>query len=162
MVFREVITDRDIDEVIKVARPIWLEHYSPIIGIEQVEFMLENLHSKRNIKEEIAEKEYVYYLIEKAETIGYMGLQIREDELFLSKIYLASTARGQGFGRLAMDYIKSLARQRKLGKVSLTVNKYNTNSIAAYQKLGFVKISDICVDTGGGYVMDDFLMEIEF
>ena len=90
------------------------------------------------------------------------ALQIRDEELFLSKIYVASAARGQGVGKLAMDYIKSLARERNLAKVTLTVNKNNTNSIAAYQKFGFNKISDICVDIGGGYVMDDYLMELEF
>ena len=162
MVFREVVTDKDIDEVVKIARPIWLEHYSPIIGAEQVEYMLENLHSKKNIKEEIAEKGDLYFLIEEAEAIGYIGLQIREEELVRSKIYVASAARGQGVGRLAMDYIKSLARECDLRKVSLTVNRNNANSIAAYRKLGFAKISDVCFDIGGGYVMDDYLMELEF
>jgi diamine N-acetyltransferase len=161
-VFQAVHTDEDIDEVVKIAHPIWIEHYTPIIGIEQVEYMLENLHSKENIKEDIVEKGYLYFLIKTEQTIGYIGLQISEDKLFLSKIYIASGARGQGVGRLAMDYIKSLAKQHKLKKISLTVNKNNTDSITAYQKIGFAKTADVCADIGGGFVMDDYLMELEF
>jgi len=44
-------------------------------------------------------------------------------------------------------------------KVSLTVNKYNHNSIKAYERIGFINKEELVQDIGGGFVMDDYLME---
>lgn len=158
--FEAVSSSDQIDEVVEIARAIWLEHYTPIIGRDQVEYMLNNLHAKSNITQEIAVNNYSYYLIRKEDVIGYIGLQIRTDELFLSKIYLSSATRGQGYGKLAMNFIVEIARENKLNKISLTVNKNNSDSIAAYYKLGFMKTADLCVDIGGGYAMDDYQFEL--
>jgi len=159
-VFQAVSTESEIEEVERIAREIWIEHYTPIIGIDQVEYMLDNLHSKNEITEDIALNNYCYFLIKKSDVIGYIGLQIRTDELFLSKIYIASSARGLGIGKLAMQFIRELAQKNQLKKISLTVNKNNSGSIAAYLKLGFIKTGEVCVDIGGGYVMDDYQMEL--
>ena len=43
----------------------------------------------------------------------------------------------------------------------LTVNKKNTNSISAYQKMGYKIIEEIVTDIGEGYVMDDFKIRLE-
>ena len=45
-------------------------------------------------------------------------------------------------------------------KIRLTVNKHNDNSIAAYKKMGFETIDSVKTDIGGGYYMDDFVMEL--
>lgn len=44
---------------------------------------------------------------------------------FLSKFYLHRSARGAGTGRVAMEFIERLARQRGLDLIWLTVNKGN-------------------------------------
>ena len=43
--------------------------------------------------------------------------------------------------------------------VKLHVNKYNTNSILAYQKMGFVNVESVVTDIGKGFIMDDYLMK---
>ncbi|WOH37126.1 GNAT family N-acetyltransferase [Thalassotalea fonticola] len=159
--FQLVATSEDIDEVVTVARIIWTEHYKPIIGAEQVEYMLDNFHSKQVIAEQIANEGYQYYLLKNdCSTVGYIGLQLKEKELFLSKIYVLSTQRGLGLGKLSMAFIKRIAEQNKLAKITLTVNKNNSNTIAAYYKFGFIKTGEVCADIGSGYVMDDLQMEL--
>lgn len=156
-----VSTSNEINEVVKIARDIWTEYYPPIIGIDQVEYMLENYHSKDAITIEITRDNYAYYLIkDKNRIIGYIGIQLKGDYLFLSKIYILSSERGNGVGKASMNFIKDLAQKNKMNKISLTVNKNNTESIAAYYRLGFIKTGDICVDIGGGYEMDDIQMEL--
>ena len=84
--FHRVSTDNDISEVLKLARNIWIEHYTPIVGIEQVEYMLSNFHSREVISEEIGQQKYMYFLIkDNSKIIGYFGVQIKCDVLFLSK-----------------------------------------------------------------------------
>jgi len=65
-----------------------------------------------------------------------------------------------GIGKKSMLFIKELAQENNLSKISLTVNKENKNTIAAYYKLGFVKTGEICADIGRGFVMDDLKMEL--
>ena len=159
--FHKVSTDHDISEVVKIARIIWIEHYTPIIGTKQVEYMLSNFHSIDVISKEIGQHKYMYFLIkEDTRIVGYFGVQVKGDELYLSKIYILSSDRGLGIGRAAMNFIQQLAQEYHLGKISLTVNRNNSGSIAAYYKMGFEKTGEVCVDIGEGYKMDDYQMEL--
>jgi len=159
--FHIVSTSNEINEVVKIARDIWREYYPPIIGIDQVEYMLENYHSKDAITIEITRDNYAYYLIKvKNRIIGYIGMQLKGDDLFLSKIYIHSSERGNGIGKASMNFIKDLALENNMNRISLTVNKNNSGSIAAYYRFGFIKTGDVCVDIGGGYEMDDIQMEL--
>ena len=159
--FHQVTGDRDIEAVVTLARIIWPEHYTPIIGSEQVDYMLTKLHSKEVINRQIAAENFLYFLIKSGpRPIGYIGVRIDSDRLFLSKIYLLSEERGSGLGRAAMDFVRELAVKSGVEKIALTVNKHNVGTIAAYGRLGFVTTGDVCLDIGEGYVMDDFEMEL--
>lgn len=160
-VFQRVNSSEDIEVLTRLARVIWKEHYTPIIGVEQVEYMLDTFHSPEVILKQITEENYFYFLLKSdSEAVGYIGFSGNEDHLFLSKIYVASSVRGTGLGKIALEFVKETARLNSLGKITLTVNKHNSNTIAAYYKLGFIKTGEICVDIGSGYYMDDFQMEL--
>ena len=160
-IFQRVNSKEDIEILTQLARVIWTEHYTPIIGVEQVDYMLDTLHSPEVILKQITQENYFYFLLTSDnEAVGYIGFAYESDHLFLSKIYVASSARGTGLGREALDFIKETAQINGLKKIKLTVNKNNSNTIAAYYRLGFIKIGEICVDIGGGYHMDDFQMEL--
>ena len=47
------------------------------------------------------------------------------------------------------------------GKIQLTVNRFNADSIAVYQKWGFVTLREEKNSIGGGYYMDDYIMELD-
>jgi len=159
--FKKVNTTEDISILVSIATEVWTEHYTPIIGEGQVRYMLENFHSKHTISKQISNESYYYYLIEvDSIEVGYLGVQVRENDLFLSKLYVHSSQRGKGIGRKALAFIEGLAKQFELELISLTVNKNNVNSIAAYYKFGFVKTGEVCVDIGHSYVMDDLTMEL--
>lgn len=161
IMFQAALTTKDINIVVEIAQEIWPEHYTPIIGLEQVEYMLNNFHSSGVIEKQITQENYRYFIITHNNiNVGYIGVQITTDQLFLSKIYLRSSVRGLGIGKKSMLFIKELAQENNLSKISLTVNKENKNTIAAYYKLGFVKTGEICADIGRGFVMDDLKMEL--
>lgn len=159
--FKQVTSQADIDQVVQLAQIIWTEHYTPIIGKEQVDYMLTNFHSKTEISNQISQQNYHFYLIiNNDKPVGYCGFQLQDSELFLSKLYVLSSERGQGLGKQATNFIIQTARDNHKSKVFLTVNKYNTGSINAYYKIGFNKVKELCVDIGGGYVMDDYQLEL--
>jgi len=161
IVFHRVGSSDDIQSVETLAQKIWREHYTPIIGESQVEYMLATFHSKAAIATEIAEKGYRYYLmVQEDRSLGYFAVQAVEQTLFLSKLYLLDSERGNGLGKKAMSYIVNIAKTLGLGNISLTVNKDNLGSIAAYTRFGFVTVGEIVADIGNGYVMDDYKMEM--
>ncbi len=158
-VFTIVTTECQREMIESLAREIWTEHYTPIIGREQVEYMLEKFQSQEAIAQQIRAG-MIYFLIRSGEEfIGYIAVQPKGDELFLSKIYVASERRGRGHGKKAIQFVESLAKERKLGKIVLTVNKNNSKSIRAYEKMGFTIANALIQDIGNGFVMDDYKME---
>ena len=156
----EVRSDRSIEAVEMLANEIWREHYTSIIGKAQVEYMLDQFQSKSAISEQI-KNGILYYLLseEKGGHIGYLGLKIANQELFLNRIYIKSDRRGKGFGRQAICFVEEMAKKRKYSKITLTVNRNNTDSIKAYEKNGFKNLGPIVQDIGNGFIMDDYKME---
>ncbi len=52
-----------------------------------------------------------------------------------------------------------MARGRGCTRLTVAVNKNNRTAIAAYLKHGFRVADAVVKDIGGGFVMDDYLME---
>ena len=155
------VTDNDlIEKVATLAREIWTEHYEPIIGKHQVEYMLSTFQSGNEIRRQITEGKIHYFLIQKdKDYTGYLAVEPQKDTFFLSKIYIQSSCRGLGLGRESLEFVTLLAKLHKLPRITLTVNKNNTSSIKAYEKCGFKIISSVVKDIGNGFVMDDYIME---
>ena len=159
MTIEKVLTKTQIETVARLAHEIWNQHFIPIIGKAQVDYMLEKFQSKKAISEQI-EEGYSYYLLKaEGDYIGYTGICPREDELFLSKLYIRASQRDKGFGRKAIEFLEDLAREKGLSKITLTVNKNNTDSIKAYEEFGFTNLGIFVQDIGNGFVMDDYKME---
>ena len=157
--FHEVKSNSDLLLIECMANTIWHEHYTPIIGHEQVVYMLDKFQSVNTMKAQI-DAGYHYFTINKDDhSMGYLSFNKRNKELFLSKIYVLKESRGKGIGKKAMTFVLDMAKGLGCRKVSLTVNKYNHNSIRAYESIGFVNKQELVQDIGGGFVMDDYLME---
>ena len=149
---------RDFIQIARLADTIWREHYIPIIGAGQVNYMLEKFQSAEAMANQ-AVKGMEYYTVRFDDApVGYFAFEKRGRELFLSKIYLLKEYRGKGLGKASMEFITARAKALDCAEISLTVNKYNDRSIKAYEGMGFRKTEEAVVDIGGGYVMDDYRM----
>jgi GNAT superfamily N-acetyltransferase len=148
------------ESVAALAGIIWREHFPSIIGAEQVEYMLEKFQSPAAIGEQMRSGATYYLVRDPAGTdVGYFAIVPRETEMFLSKIYLLKDSRGRGYARQIIGFVEGRARDMGLGRITLTVNKRNENSIRAYRKMGFTVYDEIAHDIGGGFVMDDYAMQ---
>jgi len=158
--FKLAKTNLDFKTISVLAKNIWTEHYTPIIGLDQVNYMLEKFQSEIAIQNQINIDSFKYYLIINENTvIGYLSIKNNDDALFLSKIYIDKSCRGKVFGKIAINFIEKKAKDLNCQKIYLTVNKYNINSIMAYQKMVFIKTEELVIDIGNGYTMDVFRME---
>lgn len=157
---RVVAGDADIDVVARLAHEIWYEHYVPIIGREQVDYMVAKFQSAEAIAAQIAEG-YEYFLVRKAgQDVAYGAIRCESEQrtMFLSKLYVLQSQRAGGLGRILLGEFERLARQRGLQSIWLTVNKYNP-ALDAYRRLGFKVTAPVVTDIGNGFVMDDYRME---
>ncbi len=158
--FEAVISEEQIQSVAELANVIWHEHYEAIIGTEQVNYMIEHFQSGAVIAEQLKNGGYEYYLLRNlAGYNGYLSFKKEENALFLSKLYFAKRFRGRGYARKVVEMLESICKREGIPKIWLTVNRNNLSSIKAYESLGFVKVRTQVADIGGGYVMDDYIME---
>jgi RimJ/RimL family protein N-acetyltransferase len=158
----KVTDDKLVATVEELADRIWREHYTSMIGMDQVEYMLDKIQSKDAISKQIQDEGYLYYLLQDKNGgwIGYLAVVPRQNELFLSKFYIRAGDRGKGYGKYAMEFIKSIAKEKSLYKITLVTNKRNKNSINAYKRFGFIITAPVVTDIGDGFVMDDYKMEL--
>lgn len=150
-----------IREVAGLAREIWTQHYVPIIGQQQVDYMLEKFQSEAAIAEQIATG-YEYYVIShEAERQGYMAIvpDVVNGTAMLSKIYVRADCRGFGLGQAMLAFAEATCCERGIGRLWLTVNKHNLDTLTWYLRRGFSNQGSIVQDIGGGFVMDDFRLE---
>ena len=149
--------DKGIKELSVLASAIVKEHYDPIIGKEQNDYMIKMFQSEEALKKQISDK-YEYFIIknEKGESLGFIAFYPRKDDLYLSKFYLKKEERGKGTGKETFNFIIGQAKKRRLKAVTLNVNKKN-GTVKIYEKMGLKKIGEERNDIGNGYYMDDFV-----
>jgi ribosomal protein S18 acetylase RimI-like enzyme len=158
--FTPVATPADIAAVASLAAEIWYEHYVPIIGREQVDYMVPRFQSEPAIRAQISGGLEYSLVRHHGKACGYFAIepQAAERRMFLSKLYLLKSARGAGLARRALASIEAQCEARGFDTLWLTVNKYNP-ALHAYERLGFRRVADVVTDIGGGYVMDDYRLE---
>lgn len=158
---KPVITPSETKIAAKLAHKIWNQHYIPLIGKAQVDYMVEKFQSVEAISEQI-EKRYEYFLsYHKELPRGYLALVTNEEEkkMMISKIYIDAEFRGLNLGTELLNFAVQEAKNKGCKILWLTVNKNNFNSIKWYEKRGFEIKEKIEMDIGNGFVMDDYIME---
>lgn len=159
---REVSQEEEIQTVVRLAREIWTEHYTPLIGEAQVEYMLEKFQSPEAIKAQLEQGVKYHLLLVDKTPAGYMALEPEADrgKLKLSKIYVRGGYRGRGCGSFLLEQAKKEAKTQNVERIWLRVNKHNETSMEWYKKKGFTVASEDKKPIGGGFYMDDFIMEL--
>ncbi len=149
---------KDFSAIAEFAEPLWYQHYSPIIGDQQVAYMLEKFQSVKAIEEQCQQGYQYFILLLEQQIIGYFSIQLKENNsLFISKFYLGEQSRGKGLGKRMLDKIETIAKHKGCNKIELSVNKENP-AVAIYKKLGFICEKPVQFDIGEGYIMDDYWM----
>lgn len=159
---KQVQTPEEIEALCALAKEAWELAYGELLGPEQVAYMVEKFQSPPAVRQQMAEQNYMYYIIygggRPGGFIGFAPNYEGRDELFLSKLYLLPEMKGTGAAKAAFELAESEARGRGLPVIRLTVNKGNTHAKDVYSHWGFETVESVVTDIGGGYVMDDYIM----
>ena len=148
-------TSSNSERIFQLATYIWHQHYDDIIGPDQVDYMLNTVHSAQRIAKDMEDGLRYNLFIHAGQDAGYAAAKI-DQGCFISKLYVKNRFRGKG---LASGWLNDLHQDLPAERQWLTVNKFNTASIEFYQRQGFHIVDSQVTDIGNGYVMDDFIME---
>lgn len=157
----KVKSPADIESVAVLAQEIWRQHFPPIIGVPQVEYMLEKFQSAKAIAAQMQEGTEYYIVMLDNNPVGYTALvpDMADNKMMINKIYILETSRGLGIGSRLLRFIENQCVKRGLNKLWLTVNRFNFDPIAWYLGTGFEIVDEVKKDIGGGFYMDDYIME---
>lgn len=72
--------------------------------------------------------------------VGYFLLMLAVDEAHLLNISVRRDLHGKGVGRLELDKVVEIAREKGMTSVLLEVRPSNHRALAIYERYGFVRI----------------------
>ncbi|MGM3304564.1 GNAT family N-acetyltransferase [Anabaena sp. WFMT] len=159
----EKLLDTDLEELRKVSLDIWYSHYSQIISIEQIDYMLNLMYGVGVIENEILNQGIFYdKVLKDNQFVGYLsyGSETKNNITYLKlhKCYLLSFLHGLGYGQIMLSHVCKKAQEMNLKQIILNVNKRNEKGIKAYTKFGFKIIASEIKNFGNGFVMNDYIM----
>ena len=157
------LSEQDSDAVSRMsamATAIVREHFDPLIGKAQNDYMLSRFQTVEAIAGQLRQG-YRYYFVQKAgKDIGFVAFYPKSPAMYLSKFYLYKSERGNGYAHAMMDFVIDAAKVEGLNSIELNVNKYNS-ACRAYEKLGFSVLRAEKNDIGNGFYMDDYVYSLK-
>src|SRR5262245_41984166 len=97
-------SSKDIPVIQALAQRIWRTHYITIIGVEQVEYMLDKFYSEAGLQRQMDEGQQFWLVqnpeLKNGESFGFLAVSNQgEGRYFLHKFYLDNEQRGHGLGK---------------------------------------------------------------
>lgn len=154
--------ETDLPAVANLAGLIWRQCYRGIISEEQIDYMLAKMYSLETLRDEIQSRSVRFELFFTGGVLaGFASFGPSEtpDTFKLHKLYLHSDWHGRGFGSCLLRHCENEVRRLGASRLNLRVNKRNEKAIKAYLRNGFQIAEAIATGIGGGFVMDDYVME---
>jgi N-acetylglutamate synthase-like GNAT family acetyltransferase len=159
MQFRKALIS-DIPVIQQIAEKAWRPTYSHILSEEQTIYMLDMMYGTEVLMKQINSQVEFFLAVEEDQVIGYFAMEISEpSQMKLHKIYLDPDQKSKGVGSQIIAFIKAFGIQAGVKQIELNVNKSNS-AVQFYEKMGFLRAREMVLDIGNGYVMDDYVMQL--
>lgn len=165
MVTFNAATIDDIELINTLASDVFYTTYRSILSPEQLDYMFDMMYSLESLHDQIEVQGAQYFIARKeGEECGYISIIGHgEAEYHLDKIYILKPFQGLGLGRnmveFAIDYLRSKHRDGESLRLTLNVNR-NNRAVGFYHTMGFSVAQSGDFDIGGGYFMNDYIMEL--
>ncbi len=150
----------DIPIIKTIAEKAWRPTYDHILTEQQTTYMLDLMYNSLTLKNQINHNIAFFMVDLEQETVGYFALETINDQMVkLHKLYLDPMQKQKGLGSKIIQFIKEWTLENQRERIILNVNK-NNSAVHFYQKMGFTTIEEMILDIGEGYVMDDYVMQL--
>ena len=154
------LTAADVDAVSALARSVWQATYPALIPQAQIDAMLADRYAPQRIREQLDDPRQAWWVAKQDHALaGFAHAILDESDCKLDKLYVHPGRQRRGIGAALEKTVEDWARRQQVRRLWLQVNRGNTRAIAAYEKYGFRIVESRVFELGGGFVMDDHVME---
>jgi N-acetylglutamate synthase-like GNAT family acetyltransferase len=153
-------TTADVEAILQIAEQTWWPTYEPLLGKEQVAYMLGEIYSQKKITDQVKNNEQTFLLLlEDGQPVAFAAYSPRDEdpEIYkLHKLYCLPVTQGKGYGKTLINAV--IDKTKKAGKhtLDLNVNRYN-KAKDFYEKMGFTIAYEEDIPIGP-YWMNDYVM----
>lgn len=152
----------DIATIREIANITWPVAYGSYISKAQLDYMLDMMYSDNSLLEQMNKGHQFYIAEQHNNPIGFASVSKEEEKSCkLNKLYVLPTAQKIGAGKALLQKSIDYAISHAANCLYLQVNKQN-NAQHFYSKHGFTVREASILEIGGGYIMDDYIMELVF
>lgn len=160
--FTTITDPADLYQIREITDVVWPITYRPILSEEQIAYMMAKMYAPKTLEREMRGGIRFDLLKVDGRNVGYMVFGEYEPGIMkLHKLYMLPDYHGQGLGTMMLRHVADEARNAGYRFLRLTVNKRNEHAIKVYEHSGFRCIEAVNTDFGGGYFMDDYIMELD-
>jgi diamine N-acetyltransferase len=147
----------------ELAHNIWPYAYAAILSEEQIQYMLGLFYNIEALKQQVQQGHTFVLAYNQLNTpIGFASYSPEQaGKVKLQKLYVLPTIKGSGVGGQLLQYIIQQVELAACKQLYLNVNKYN-EALHFYKHYGFITIAEEVIDIGEGYIMDDYIMALNF
>lgn len=159
----EQLNKDNVDIVHHLANEIWPHTFKEILSEDQIRYMLDWMYDIGTLRDQVQVGHLYYVIKEYNAPKGFIGLEPNYPDaghLRIHKLYVLPETQGSGLGRELVNHAIDIAFDLDLDSLHLNVNKYN-KSVDFYKHVGFNVIGEEDIDIGKGYLMEDFIMNLQ-
>jgi len=154
-----------IPTIERLSGEIWRKVYPSIVPLGQIEYLLNEWHSPKALTHQMTIQGHQFLIIEwDNEPIGYASYVVKDvndpSRYRLNKLYIQPEVHGKGIGKSIISYIAEQVKPNGCSVLELNVHKRNP-AVGFYKKIGFEIIQDVVTEIEHGYLLDDFIMELD-
>ena len=154
-------SQKDIPLIQQLTYAVWPHTYENILTTEQIAYMLDMMYSTSALSKQMNEGHQFIFVREEDKFIAFASYAYYEPSVYkLHKIYALPDQQGKGIGKFIINYISAQIKPLGATALQLNVNRYN-RAKGFYEKLGFKVTGEEDIDIGNGYLMNDYIMQLE-
>lgn len=143
-----LITEKDIPALLDIENSIWTNENSPVIH---------HYNSLEEYRDKIVDRT-IFVATDNQQILGFVDVQhptplVAHQKQWVLAIGVGKEMQSKGVGKRLVDYVKIIAAEADIHKLSLRVMGTNTKAIQFYKKNDFVQ---------EGHFKDEFFMNGSF
>jgi ribosomal protein S18 acetylase RimI-like enzyme len=156
-------TPSDIPLIRDLCMKVWPQTYTPILGAPQVAYMLNLFYSPDSLQEQMEEPTHQFIICySEGAPAAFASFSETGPHIYkLHKIYILPTMQGKGIGKYIVSQITNEIKGRQAKALRLNVNRYNYPALKFYNNIGFKLFAQEDINIGGGYFMNDFVLNMD-
>lgn len=161
MIISEVKTEQ-LSIIQDLAYKIWPSTYGEILSKIQLDYMLDKFYNLNYLQNQLENGQHFILISNENVIVGFASYEFNfenSNKTKVHKIYVLPEIQGKGVGKILMDFIKNKAVEKTNSGLLLNVNRFN-KAIIFYEKYGFTNVSLIDIEIGNGYLMQDYILEL--